>query len=272
VINNSNAVIIATDFAGFYTDAAYQWQVSDAPGARFVNVVSGGTGRNFTPDIINLSSAPEVFFFRRAVRTAGIIHFSNYVTWAVTPALAFTEAVKNVSCFGAADGSITAIVVPGSGTGPYRFAVNEGSYLTTTTFPSLVPGSYTITVLDASGSTDTKTVLITQPDSVFLKISNPAAVSSPATVNLTSSFITAGSSPGLVFSYYADSLETLPISNPGSISVPGKYFIKGTSAGGCSASKPVYVLINKPGFIVTSLKMVIPTIFSPNATVKTMYL
>src|SRR6185295_9702341 len=73
---------------------------------------------------------------------------------------------------------------------------------------------------------------------------NPAAVCAPLTVNLTLATVTAGSTPGLTFTYYRDAAGTLILSNPTAVSVSGTYYIKGTNGTGCTDIKPVIVTIN----------------------------
>ncbi len=73
---------------------------------------------------------------------------------------------------------------------------------------------------------------------------NPAAVCAPLTVNLTLAAVTAGSTPGLTFTYYRDAAGTLILSNPTAVSVSGTYYIKGTNGTGCTDIKPVVVTIN----------------------------
>jgi len=80
-----------------------------------------------------------------------------------------------------------------------------------------------------------------------LTITNPAAVCTPATVNITAAAVTAGSSAGTL-TYWADAAATtaIPPANgtPSAISVPGTYYIKLDNGIGCSDIKPVVVIIN----------------------------
>ncbi len=59
-------------------------------------------------------------------------------------------------------------------------------------------------------------------------------------MDLTSSVITAGSSPGLTFTYWTNVEATIPYPTP-SVAGAGTYYIKGTTESGCSDIKPVIV-------------------------------
>ena len=75
----------------------------------------------------------------------------------VTPAYTFriifctleaTVDTEDVSCFGATDGSI--IVNASSGTTPYEYKLNDGSYQSSNIFSNLSAGTYSVTVKDAN--------------------------------------------------------------------------------------------------------------------------
>ncbi|PZR28447.1 MAG: hypothetical protein DI535_06090 [Citrobacter freundii] len=110
---------------------------------------------------------------------------------------------------------------------------------------SAAPGSYTITYSFTNGTcpnTATTTITVAAPPSLLL--TNPAPVCAPATVNLTAPAVTAGSTPGLTYTYYTNAAGTTPVTDPTAIATSGVYYIKGTNAAGCSAIMPVQVTIN----------------------------
>jgi PKD repeat protein len=84
-----------------------------------------------------------------------------------------------------------------------------------------------------------KSILVS-PGYVLI-ITNPTD-STNASVDLTKSAVTAGSTPGAVLSYWMDAAATVPLINPDAVTKSGTYFIKiGQDA--CSLIKPVLVKI-----------------------------
>ena len=117
----------------------------------------------------------------------------------------------------------------------------------TSTVSGLAPGIYSFTVTNASGCVSVSSAnfeinVINGPPVV--KITNPSPVCYPATVNLTSPNITAGSTPGLNFTYWSDSTATRAYATPGA-ATSGRYFIKGTAGDGLFSVKPVIVSVYK---------------------------
>jgi gliding motility-associated-like protein len=75
-----------------------------------------------------------------------------------------------------------------------------------------------------------------------LLVTNPATVCAPATVDLTSAGITAGSDPALSYTYWSDAASTIPIADPHAVG-SGIYYITGTTTAGCSSTQSVEVIV-----------------------------
>ncbi|WPO78213.1 PKD domain-containing protein [Flavobacterium sp. KACC 22761] len=105
-------------------------------------------------------------------------------------------------------------------------------------------GTYYIKGTTAEGCSDTKPVQVTINPAPVLAITNPAAVCSGTAVDLTVPAVTSGSTANLTFAYFSDAAVTQPLANANAITASGTYYIKGTTAEGCSDTKPVQVTIN----------------------------
>ncbi|MCX6224606.1 MAG: hypothetical protein NTV01_07635, partial [Bacteroidia bacterium] len=77
-----------------------------------------------------------------------------------------------------------------------------------------------------------------------LMITNPAAVCSPNTVDITKAAITAGSDAGLSFSYWTNAGATVALASPGAVAASGIYYIRAVNVSGCINIKPVAVIVN----------------------------
>ncbi|MFN4253543.1 MAG: SprB repeat-containing protein, partial [Saprospiraceae bacterium] len=82
-----------------------------------------------------------------------------------------------ISCFGANDGEVNAMVM--SGTAPYTYSWSNGVVFTTTSnmhsITNLGPGTYSVTVTDANGCTHAQSATLTSPPEVQIAVSGTSA-------------------------------------------------------------------------------------------------
>ncbi|PBJ09049.1 gliding motility-associated C-terminal domain-containing protein [Flavobacterium sp. ACN6] len=107
-----------------------------------------------------------------------------------------------------------------------------------------VAGQYTYYV--AEGKTNAcigpkKAIVVNINSKPTITITNPLPICAPAaSVDLTTSNITAGSTSGLTYTYWTDEAATIPYTDF-EAAAPGTYYIKGTNTSNCCDIKPVVV-------------------------------
>lgn len=118
---------------------------------------------------------------------------------------------------------------------------------------SSAAGTYNVTYSFSNGncnnSTDA-TIIINDIPSVV--ITEPAQVCNPATIDITGSNITTGSTAGLTYTYFLNDAATIALTHPETVAETGTYYIKGTNSSGCSDIQPVQVTINNIVATLTS--------------------
>nr|WP_222840241.1 T9SS type B sorting domain-containing protein [Flavihumibacter stibioxidans] len=105
-------------------------------------------------------------------------------------------------------------------------------------------GTYYIRAINSFGCSIVRPVNITVWATPALQVTNPPAVCTPSTVDITSPAITTGSDASLSLSYWMNANATNPLNNPNAISQSGTYFIRAVNGNGCITIKPVTVTVN----------------------------
>jgi gliding motility-associated-like protein len=156
--------------------------------------------------------------------------------------LSVTTSPTNVSCFGGANGSITAN--PTGGTAPYTYSWATGGQ-TTQTVNGLVAGTYTVTVTDNKGCTATATRTLTQPTALSVSLAGTSAScfgSSTGSINSTVS----GGTPTYTYSWTPGGQTTANVSGlaAGSYTVQVTDNLSCTQTASVTVTQPTTVTVN----------------------------
>jgi gliding motility-associated-like protein len=105
-------------------------------------------------------------------------------------------------------------------------------------------GTYSATLVNAAGCDSIATLELLVKPIPLLVVNDPPPVCEPLTINLTAPSITAGSDAGLIFTYWIDSLATIPLTNPAAVGTSGIYYIRALGGNSCTSTKPVGVTVS----------------------------
>jgi len=139
---------------------------------------------------------------------------------------------SNVSCNGLADGGATASAV--GGTMPYAYLWSDGQ--TTATATGLIAGSYSVTITDLNGCTDSASIIITEP---AILVANIALDSNVSCQGLSDGGATSSATGGTMpYSYLWSNAATTP-----SITgvMAGTYSVTITDANGCTDTSSIII-------------------------------
>jgi Secretion system C-terminal sorting domain len=241
---------------GTYNPPTLRWQVDPNTGVWADVVLSGVYSINPSdgPEFLNLTNVPASYnnYKYRLVANNGCDNFSAAATLTVNPSPATpTITGANAVCMG------SSLSLMGSATsGVSAWLTSAGGVATVNSSGLVLPvsaGMTTITYrVTEAGCSSEITQVVTVNAIPTLSVHNPAAVCSPATVDLTDAAVTTGSSVGATFSYYAIANGFVGFSNPTMVANSTTAYLKAT-LNGCSTSSPytaVTVTINPGANIV----------------------
>jgi gliding motility-associated-like protein len=173
------------------------------------------------------------------------------VTVNITPVLSITSPAA--VCSPDTVNITVAAVTAGSTGGGVLSYWTDATATTALATPTAVATSGTYYIEATAGTcTDIAPVTVTINATPTLVITNPPAVCSPATVDITAASVTAGSTGGGVLTYWTNAAATIPLITPAAVSTSGTYYIKSTN-GTCSVVAPVIVTINiTPVLVITN--------------------
>lgn len=193
-------------------------------------LANGGTAS--TPDIDNLIPGN----YQLVVTDNLGCTASNTYTITQPDVLVVGGTETNVSCNGFGDGSIQTTVMGGTTPYAYQWSANANN-ATTADVDNLSPDTYSVTVTDANGCSETQSFIITEPT---ILAANPIIVSDLDCFNDTDAVVGAGASGGTMpYSYQWDGgPNTEFYSNVGG----GTYEVTVTDANGCTVSNTVTVV------------------------------
>jgi gliding motility-associated-like protein len=151
------------------------------------------------------------------------------------PVTGSVSSLKDVSCFGGSDGSVT--ITSSGGTPPHQYRLNGGPLQVSNIFSGLIAGSYTVTVVDANGCTGTVIFSIVQP---VLPLNGSSSVTnvlcfgeSTGRIDLS---VSGGTSPYSYLWSNGGTQEDL-------VNIPaGNYSVVITDANGCTATVNATIL------------------------------
>jgi hypothetical protein len=99
------------------------------------------------------------------------------------------------------------------------------------------------------GCVDTLYTVISKIDNGFrLNLVDTVHGCANTGADLTTAYVTDGSSPGMKYTYFVDGDEKSQVSNPKAILTSGIYYIKGINDEGCESILPIHVKIETPSY------------------------
>lgn len=215
-------------FSGLIDSAAvFDWDFGDA------NIISGS---HDGPFYINYTT-DGTFSVSLTVSQHGCV--SNTTTVQITnpPLLELNLQKNDISCFGAMDGQIFAIVT--GGTPPYYYHWSNGN--STSYFANASQGYYYLTVTDVNGCFDKDSTYIYEPNKLYIDIPDTISICRDSSTTITAS-VTGGTYPYTFLWNTGHTQQSISVSPQNATT----YSVTVTDVNQCQTSKNVVVDIYPP--------------------------
>ena len=158
--------------------------------------------------------------------------------------IGISEAVQNVLCNGADNGTIT--VTASNGVGPLSYQLNSGTPQSSNVFNNLAAGTFTVTVRDANNCSSQKSITINQP-AVLTSTENNENISCNAGNNGKITIAAAGGTGPYQYRLNSGALQT---SNEFTGLAAGTYIVSIADANNCTVTKSV--TLTQPAVLTNS--------------------
>lgn len=211
----------------------YQWQVNTGNGfSNLVNdaVYSGVTTATLT--VSNVAAAYNGYKFRVLLEGNCSPGTQSETVTLTVPELEAVITSKDISCFGAGNGTASAAV--SGGTAPYTFAWSNGA--TTSSLNQLNAGTYTVLITDANNCSVSKTVTIKEPVAMAAAITKTDVSCNGNSDGAISIVASGGTSP---YSFYWKHDKSISANASGLKA--GVYEVEVTDANGCVRTEQINV-------------------------------
>jgi gliding motility-associated-like protein len=200
------------------------------------------SGANTANPVVNIGANGATRFFLTSTNAAGCRKLDT--TTVNVSSLVLTPSVTASGCTGATSGS--ASIAVSSGTSPYTYAWSNGG--TTANLSALGGGTYTVTVTDATGCSNTTSARVLASSPITANTAFTNAQCSGANGTATVSNIAGGAGAG--FTYRWDNGQT-GLTATGLASGPHSVTISDVG-GGCTSVLNVTVGSSTPSFVVNT--------------------
>jgi len=160
----------------------------------------------------------------------------------INPGIALNATVTktNVSCNGAADGTITVNV--SSGSAPYQYSLDNVTWQTSNIFVGLAPATYTVYYRDNNACSNSQPVTITQPAVLNITLSSQA----PRCFGYSDGSIIAATTGGTGSYQYSLNNVTWQAGNTFNSIAAGTYTVYCRDINGCTITKTITITQPSP--------------------------